>query len=317
MTEKANPIYVSSKDTAEHILDKYDNFLLDCDGVIWLDEHLIPGVVKFLNYLTVHNKKYTFVTNNSSKSRQQYIEKFKRLGLPDITKESIYPTCYSAALEVKRLNIPIGSKIWCLADDGVKHELEDMGYIALGVNDPKLNELNLESPILIPDPEVKAVVVGNTFSCNYMRIVSTLQYLLNKELPFIACNCDRTYPGPALPGQSTPVELAAGGFLVNTASWLSQRTDYIDTGKPSQIFLNLILEHNHYDRSKTIMVGDTLYTDIKFGNDGNLGDGQSSLLVLSGGTSLNGLKQVVAGKDESLIPSFYVKSLGELVDLVD
>ena len=48
-----------------------------------------------------------------------------------------------------------------------------------------------------------------------------------------------------------------------------------------------ILEDQKFDRSKTLMVGDTLYTDIKFGNDGNLGGDEENggtLLVLSGGT---------------------------------
>ena len=49
MTIKPNPKHISSKQEAERILSKYDNFLFDCDGVIWLDEDLIPGVDKFLS----------------------------------------------------------------------------------------------------------------------------------------------------------------------------------------------------------------------------------------------------------------------------
>ena len=52
MTIKPNPKHISSKQEAERILSKYDNFLFDCDGVIWLDEDLIPGVDKFLEWLT-------------------------------------------------------------------------------------------------------------------------------------------------------------------------------------------------------------------------------------------------------------------------
>ncbi|KAI5955311.1 hypothetical protein KGF54_001872 [Candida jiufengensis] len=313
MTKKHNPLFISSKQIANQIIDRYDNFLLDCDGVIWLDEKLIPGVIQFLQYLTKHGKNYTFVTNNSSSSRQDYISKFERLGLPNISKESIYPTSYSAALELKKLNIPEGSKIWCLSDNGIKQEMEELGYIPLGVNDPKLNKKNLDSSILRVDPDVKAVVVGSTEQ-SYMRVSATLQYLLynNKTLPFITSNIDRLYPGP------DGIPLPAESSVYHYVAWLSQRTDYINVGKPSGEFLDLILEDNHYDRNKTIMIGDTLYTDIKFGNDGNLGNGQSSLLVLSGGTTLNDLKDVVEhSKDESLIPSFYIQSLGQLVDLLE
>ncbi|EMG48465.1 PHO13 4-nitrophenylphosphatase [Candida maltosa Xu316] len=314
MTIKANPTFISTKDTADHILSKYDNFLFDCDGVIWLDEDLIPGVAEFIEWLKKNNKKFAFVTNNSSKSRNTYISKFEKLGIPGITKEMIYPTCYSASLELKRLNIPLGSKIWVLGDEGIEQEVLEMGYVPVGGNDPLLDkEWNINNPILQIDPQVKAVVVGSTKLFNYNRIASTLQYLLhdNKSIPFIGCNIDRTYPA------GNGLILPAGGSVVNYMSYTAHR-DFIDVGKPSKQFLDIILEDQGFDKSKTLMVGDTMYTDIKFGNDGLDGN---SLLVLSGGTKFPDLEHLLQNpheyeNPESMIPTFVAESLGTFIDLI-
>ena len=316
MTRKTNPLYISTKDALQHIIHRYDNFLFDCDGVVWLGETLIPGAADFIQLLVDNNKKFAFVTNNSSNSRNTYLRKFAKLGIPNITKDMLYPTCYSAALEVRdQLKIPIGSKIWILGDHGIEEELQEMGYVTLGCNDPKLNYLDIDSSILEVDPEVKAIVVGSTKEFNYMRISLTLQYLLhnNKSIPFVGCNIDRTYPGPH------GLILPAGGSVVNYMAYTADR-DFINVGKPSTQFLNIILEDKQFDRGRTLMIGDTLYTDIKFGNDGNLGEGRGSLLVLSGGTKSNDLQNLIdsasGSGQEDLVPLYFVESIGHLAQLM-
>ncbi|RLV92009.1 4-nitrophenylphosphatase [Spathaspora sp. JA1] len=317
MTVKTNPIYISTQESAQHILSKYDNFLFDCDGVIWLDDKLIPKVDKLLTLLRQQNKKFIFVSNNSSKSRQVYLDKFAKLGITNIAKSEIYPTCYAAALELyKNLKIPPGSKIWVLGDEGIERELTEMGYVPIGGTDPLLDtDWQENHPLLTVDPEVEAIVVGSTKKFNYMRIATTLQYLLynNKSIPFIGTNIDRSFPGPE------GLILPAGGSMVNYMAYTSDR-EFINVGKPSGEFLDVIVKDQGFNKDRTLMVGDTLYTDIKFGNDGQLGDGHGSLLVLSGGTKFNDLTKVLENRsieDEGLIPSFYIESLTKFIDLLE
>ena len=321
MTVKTNPVLISSKEDAQHILSKYDNFLFDIDGVIWLGGELIPGVQKFLDYLRANNKKFAFVTNSASNSRNKFVTKFNELGLSDISKNIIYPTCYSASLELKNLGIPTGSKIWILGDEGVEQEVKEMGYIPLGCNDPLLDkEWDPNNPILQVDPDVKAVIVGSTKKFNYTRIALTLQYLLfnDKSLPFIGTNIDKLYPGP------NGMILAAGESMVEYMAFTSSRT-FIDVGKPGKQLLNLILKDQGFDKSRTLMIGDTLYTDIPFGNQLHSTDDASignSMLVLSGGTKMKDLEHLLNNRHdyddpESMIPLYFIESLGALIDLLD
>lgn len=304
------PIEISTKEQVEHVLQTYDNFLFDCDGVIWLDETLIPGVLDTIKLLESKGKKFAFITNNSSKSRNEYVAKFERLGFKGVSKDTIYPTCYAAALQIKEeLKIPVGAKIWVLGDNGIEEELREQGYIPIGGSDPRLDEeFSFDHPLLKIDPDVKAVVVGSTKKFNYLRIAVTLQYLLhnNKLLPFIGTNIDRSYPA------QDGLILPAGGSVVNFMEYTAHR-DFINVGKPSPIFLDTVVKHQAFDKKTTVMVGDTLYTDIKFGNDGGLADGKGSILVLTGGTKAVDLLPLP--KDESTIPTYIIRSLGDIYEL--
>lgn len=304
-------IKITTAEQALQLIDAYDHFLFDCDGVIWLDSDVIPGVVEFIHQLKLKKKTFAFVTNNSSRSRDNYVHKFAQLGFKDITKDIIYPTCYSAALVLReQLDIPVGSKVWVLGDEGIEEELRECGYIPVGGSDESLDaEWDPNHQLLEVDPDVKAVVVGLTKKINYTRIAATVQYLLahDKSLPFIGTNIDRTYPGPK--GRILP----AGGSVVYYMKYTCDR-EFVDVGKPSSVFLDAVLALQQFDRERTLMVGDTLYTDIKFGKDGQLGgENGGTLLVLSGGTTQRDLTCL---KDESLEPHFYVESLGHLYDLM-
>ena len=56
-------------------------YLLDMDGTICLDECLFDGVIEFLEHVKAVGGRYMFLTNNSSKSVDKYIEKLKSLGV--------------------------------------------------------------------------------------------------------------------------------------------------------------------------------------------------------------------------------------------
>ena len=63
------------------LLDKYDTWLFDCDGVLWQGDRMIEGVPEVLSLLRTHKKRIFFVTNNATKSRKSYKKKFDQLGL--------------------------------------------------------------------------------------------------------------------------------------------------------------------------------------------------------------------------------------------
>ena len=56
-------------------------YLLDMDGTIYLDNELFDGTTEFLNYVKNSGGRCIFMTNNSSKSVEKYIEKLASMGI--------------------------------------------------------------------------------------------------------------------------------------------------------------------------------------------------------------------------------------------
>ena len=57
-------------------------FLLDMDGTIYLSDTLFDKVPEFLDRIKALGGRYLFLTNNSSRGVEGYIEKMARLGIP-------------------------------------------------------------------------------------------------------------------------------------------------------------------------------------------------------------------------------------------
>ena len=64
-------------------------FLLDMDGTFYLGEALLPGALEFVDVLRRQGRDFLFLTNNSSRSQDDYAAKITRLGLP-VDREKIF-----------------------------------------------------------------------------------------------------------------------------------------------------------------------------------------------------------------------------------
>lgn len=62
-------------------------FLLDMDGTLYLDDDLFPGTVPFLRRIREKGGRYLFLTNNSSRGADSYVEKLRRLGIESVPED--------------------------------------------------------------------------------------------------------------------------------------------------------------------------------------------------------------------------------------
>ncbi|KAK6460369.1 p-nitrophenyl phosphatase [Scheffersomyces coipomensis] len=303
-------VKLDSSDKIHQVLDDYDYFLFDCDGVLWLGDHLLPSVVETIQLLKSLNKQCIFVTNNSTKSRQDYLKKFAKLGIDGISKDEVFGSSYASAIYIdKILKLSKEKKIWILGEEGIEQELHELGYKTIGGTDKKLIEDGVKfSPdhelLSNLDEKVGCVIVGLTFNLNYLKLSLTMQYLLkdNKSLPFIATNIDSTFP-------SKGKLLIGAGSIIETVSFASGRQPDAVCGKPNQSMMNSIKadhESLQLNPKRGLMIGDRLNTDMKFGRDGGL----DTLLVLTGiETEENVLKL-----NDGNAPTYYANKIGDLFE---
>lgn len=70
-----------TQENTSRLLSQYDCWMFDCDGVLWNGDQMVPGANEFINLLLRRQKKVFFISNNSTRCRKQYIEKFASFGM--------------------------------------------------------------------------------------------------------------------------------------------------------------------------------------------------------------------------------------------
>jgi len=290
---------LSTKESFSELIDKYDNWLFDCDGVIWGGNHLFPGAAETLSLLRSKGKKMIFVTNNATKSRRSFKTKFDQLGL-EVHLDEIFGSAYATAVYLRyNLNFPVDEKkVYVIGQDGLEEELHSEGFRTSGGTDPEdikfLHSFDFSE--IHSDLEIGAVICGFDMNINYKKLAKAFRYLSDDpSCLFVLTNDDSSYPanGTVYPGS---------GALSAPLRYSAKQTPIV-VGKPNKPMLDCILAKHHLEPSKTIMVGDRLDTDIEFAIRGGI----SSLLVFTGVVK----REDYFGQTDT-IPTYLMNSLGDL-----
>ncbi|KAF2573822.1 hypothetical protein F2Q70_00002337, partial [Brassica cretica] len=116
-------------------------------------------------------KNIVFVTNNSMKSRRQYAEKFRSLGLASVTQDEIFSSSFAAAMYLKANNFPKDKKVYVIGGEGILEELQLAGFTGLGGPEDGEKKAQWKSNSLFQhDKTVGAVVVGLDPNINYYKL---------------------------------------------------------------------------------------------------------------------------------------------------
>ncbi|KAI1413732.1 4-nitrophenylphosphatase [Hypoxylon sp. FL1857] len=299
-----SPKYLTGDSAAiNEFLDKFDVFLLDCDGVLWSGDHLFEGIIETLEMLRARGKRVVFVTNNSTKSRPDYQKKLTALGIPSDVEE-IFASAYSSAIYISRImKLPAPkNKVFVIGESGIESELLTEGVPFLGGTDPALRRditpedfSGLADGSLL-DPDVGIVLAGLDFHINYLKLSMAYQYI-RRGAKFLATNLDSTLP------MSQTFFPGAGSISIPLVNMTGQTP--LAFGKPSQAMMDAIEGKFKLDRARTCMVGDRLNTDIQFGIEGGLG---GTLAVLTGVSK----KEHWEAADAVAVPAYYADKLSDL-----
>lgn len=77
-------------------------FLFDIDGTLCLGDTWIDGARELLALLKAQGKHYLFLTNNSTKSQLDYVEKFQKMGLT-VDREEILTASMATGILLREL----------------------------------------------------------------------------------------------------------------------------------------------------------------------------------------------------------------------
>ncbi|KAL8283759.1 hypothetical protein RQP46_005554 [Phenoliferia psychrophenolica] len=239
-------------------LDKHDTFLFDLDGVVWSGprgDELTPNVREAIELLRSLKKTLAFVTNNSTKSRRQYLAKFFTLGLTSVRLEEIF-TCGSASAtylkDVVLPSLPPEQRgIYVIGQAGLEEELREVGLDWSGGSaerEAALMPLQDFSSIQ-PDPTIGVVLFSFQMHFGYRMIAKAYNYLgSNPGCQLVLTNDDQTVliPNGVCPGEGAMASVLYGA-----------RKGLVPTivGKPHQPLLDVVHKALINDRGRRPCAG--------------------------------------------------------------
>jgi NagD protein len=264
-------------------------FLLDMDGVSYRGNQLIPGADHFVSRLRREGIPFRFLTNYSQRTRRDVALKLCRLGLEAVADDVF--TCAMATARFLADQKP-GATAYVIGENGLAAALHHNG-------------------ITVVDDNADYVVVGQGRTLNFEMIERALR-LIEKGARLIATNPDATNPDATNPDATSPDATSPDATSPDATSpdatspdatcptdagtrpgcgaivaMLERATgrEAFSVGKPSGVMMRMAQDERGVRSSQTIMVGDTMDTDIL----GGVGRGYQTLLVRSGHTRVEPL----------------------------
>ncbi|XP_022291086.2 glycerol-3-phosphate phosphatase-like [Crassostrea virginica] len=293
---------------ATDISSSVDNFLFDCDGVLWNANEVIPGSLETVKGLKALGKRIFYVTNNSTKTRAEYAQKCVKLGFP-ATEDDIVCTSYISALYLHNMNFK--GKIYVVGNPSIGAELDRFGLRHTGIGpDPPDEDQPAFQPVsgLDLDPEIKCVLVGFDKYISYPKIMKAASYARQEGNIFLATNEDSHLP------MDVPYVVPGTGSIVASVK-VAARKEPLVMGKPQTNMFKCLQEAHNLDPSRCMMVGDRCNTDISMATN----CGMRSLLVLTGVSTLADVGAYKASGDPTqatYVPTYYAPRLGQLGKLL-
>ena len=214
-------------------------FLFDIDGTIAVGDTLYGGSRELLSYIESVGGKAYYITNNSTKSNEDYVRKFeKSFGLKTTENQFITSGYMTKCFLKENYN---GKKIFVLGTNSYVEDLRNSG-------------LMITTDV---EEDIALVVVAYDSELNYEKLTKISQILFEKDVPFYATN----------PDLRCPIDF---GFIPDCGAICDMITATTDKkpiylGKPNAKVVEMCLLDSGFSKEETIVVGDRLYTDIDCG----------------------------------------------------
>ncbi len=211
------------------VIDRYAGLVVDLDGVVFRGDDIVRGAARFLRRSRRPRPPTVFVTNDSSRTPDEWAELFGRHRL-DVPAERIITSAAATADLVAR-----SGRVHVLGEYGLREALRDAG-----------------ATLVVDAADADVVVVGLDRSLTYERLRDVAR-AIQGGARFVATNPDRTVPvgSGTVPGNGATIAFlrAATGVAPEIV------------GKPMTGLFDLADQLLDVD-GPVLVVGDQVATDV-------------------------------------------------------
>lgn len=251
-------------------------YLLDMDGTIYNENEIFDGTLEFLEEIKRRGGQYVFITNNSSKSVEDYVQKVRAMGIK-AEYENFYTSSQATAMYLKE-NYP-NQVVYCMGTKSLIKELREAGI----------------EVVTEVDERASVVLLGFDTENTSEKIRNTC-IMLGRDVAYLATNPDLVCP------VSFGYIPDCGSMSIMLKNATGKEPFFI--GKPEPIMVNCVLKKLNCRREDAVIVGDRLYTDIKTGENAKV----DTICVLSGEASMEDILQ------GEVNPTYIFKSVKEIYE---
>lgn len=236
------------------LVDQYDGFLFDLDGVVYRGREPIANAAQVINQLPP--ARVSFITNNASRRAEHVAELLNAVGVSATTEQVI--TSAQVAADTLLQKLGAGARVFVIGGSGLREEIEYRGLV------------------VETDPLAKPAAVVQGFSRDLTwQDLADGAIAVQSGAYYLATNLDLTIPiaNGIAPGNGTMVQAVSRAAGVQPES----------VGKPQGTMVIQAMER--IQSTNALVVGDRLDTDIAAAHAAKV----ASLLVLTGVTKRDDL----------------------------
>ena len=257
-------------------IKKIKLFLMDMDGTVYVGDEKIEGAFEALEIIRKSGRQVLFLTNNSSKTAANYVGKLSEMGYP-ATEKDIFSSG-EATIRFLREN-RAGKRVLLLANSAVYKKFEEAGI-----------------PLVKEDADI--VLVAFDTELDYAKLTAACNHLFEGK-EYIVSHPDLVCP-------ANPHSVPDVGSFMALIKAVTGRDPDLVIGKPYQTMAKYIEEDYGLRPDEIAMVGDRLYTDIKFATN----NGMMGILVLTGETTREDLTE------SEVKPDLVLNTFKDVLDLL-
>jgi len=205
---------------------------LDLDGTVYVGDSLLPRAKDFLDCLSQKNIFTYFLSNNSSRSKRDYVKKLANLGISSNEDRIILST-----------------------DGVIEYLLERNTRHVYIVGTESMKEMFLQVGLEVDSPTPEYIVLGFDTELTYEKLKKATLFI-QKGIRLIATHPDLVCPSPE-------------GFIPDTGSMLAlfekatQKKPVKIFGKPNPEMVAHIIKKHDVHSQEVVMIGDRIYTDME------------------------------------------------------
>jgi HAD superfamily hydrolase (TIGR01450 family) len=275
--------------------DRFDHYLIDLWGVLWDGESVYQGAIDFCHRLIDEGKNIHFLSNTAEFPVEDLVGRFHDAGLTEVNEGHIITSGDAMAPWLRDEGLA-GKPVYVFGGEGNWENVRRAGAKPIELpDDPMTMSTSAESNCL---------VVGGVHRFTWRRMEQVVTAVKLGTLTVLDPN-----PDLIVVAQSGEITLPAG-MITRIIETALPQARIVRLGKPFPFIYEYAFERigigNGQDRSRVVMIGDSLDTDIRGAHNAGIAS-----LLLGQGVHMGQSAETIRGMavDKGIYPDYFTPRL--------